>query len=220
MTFLDTWLRWKDSVGATRARLLQEMVVSQEPLVQTFARDFLQSTRYYVEHLRDDIYQAARIGVIRALDKWDPKKGEFSTICYWWQLHEMQQVVRHATPVSRPKSADLPRAKQEAVAAFFARYGRYPDPEEVGISPAAALRSLRASATFVGEAEIVEIADERDPDDGPEAALDSVRDMRSLRRYLKKLTPTETKDFWRGRRPDLQEAAKQYVESSRDIRER
>ena len=221
---IDTWLRWRESApGLTKDRLLSQMVASQEPLVQTFARDFIQSTRYYVEPLRDDIFQAMRIGIIRALEKWDPKKGEFSTIAYWWLLHEAQQVIRHATPVSRPKSADLPRAKQEAIASFFARYGRYPDPEEVGITPAAVERSVKAASSFVGVAEIDEahaLDTDPDPDESPEAALDRVRDLRALRSYLRRLKPAEVKDFWRGRRPDLIQKAKEYVESSHYIRER
>lgn len=210
------WLEYRArSPGPRKQKLLGELVLSQERLVQQQVAKFVTGTRYYVEAMREDLEQAARIGLIRAINGWDPNKGAFSTIAGFWCRHEMQQVVRHATPISRPKSADLPRRNQDAAASFYAAHGRDPDPQEIGITEAASQRAQKAAAGFVH----IGLGDLPSHDeDTAEEVLDRNRDMRALKRFMGRLTASEKREFWDGKRADLVADAKRYVEGRRGLR--
>jgi DNA-directed RNA polymerase specialized sigma subunit len=227
------WDEWKACAGqAKKSRLMAKMVRENESLVQRFASAFIARTQYAVENIRDDIFQAARIGLMVAIIKWNPARAAFSTLAFFEMRHEMQLVLRHATPISRPKDADLPRNKQDAMAAFYAQHGREPEPFEVGVAPSALLRAQAAMATF----EPIDVRSQQydapskrhtssvppimlaTVPDAPEDAIDRARDMKALRTWARKLTAPERKEFWGGKRPDLTRAATDYVERRRVIR--
>lgn len=222
---------WKTATGAKKNRLMTKMVTENEPLVQRFASAFLTRTQYSVDSLRDDIFQAARLGLMVAIGEWDPALGAFSTLAFFKMRHEMQLVLRHATPISRPKDADLPRAQQDAMAAFYAQHGRDPEPSEVGIAPSAMKRAQAAQATFMAidaratpfertkrstsscpPAAIATVPD------APEDAIDRKRDMAALRTFVRSLAPDARAEFWTGKNTALTEAAKNYIERRKVMR--
>ncbi len=228
----DDFEEWRKATSrAKKAGLLAKMAHDNEALVQRFAGAFIQRTKYATESIREDIFQAARIGLLTAISEWDPDAGAFSTIAFFKMRHEMQLVLRHATPISRPKDADLPRAKQDAMAAFYAKHGRDPEPEEVGITPSALKRAQAAQATFMG----ISTVNQQRPKfhrwastcppaalavaaDAPEDAIDRARDLKALRTFVRKLSAKDREEFWTGKRDDLTKAATAYVERRRVIR--
>jgi RNA polymerase sigma factor (sigma-70 family) len=143
------WESWDKAVGAAKRKILADIMRAEDKLIRSCAQKVTHRSAYYTDELKDDMLQAAKIGFIRAMSKWDPKRGAFSTVAWWWMRHEMQGVLRCATPITRPKSADLPRATQDVAAAHYAKYGREATYEELGITASAAQRASNASATFV-----------------------------------------------------------------------
>jgi DNA-directed RNA polymerase specialized sigma subunit len=143
------WQEWRDTPeGPRKRRLFGQLVADNESLAQRIADGFLERSKYSLDGLRDDILQASLLGIMLGIQKWDPAKGAFSTCAFRWALHEMQQVAKHAMPVTIPKEAYLPKAKQDAAAAFAARTGRDPEPAEIGVTPAATVRAQAAMARF------------------------------------------------------------------------
>src|SRR5271166_1211170 len=114
--------------GPLKRRLLAKLLADNEPLARYYVKSFAASSAYYTDNLYDDLLQAARIGIMRALAKWQPDKGGFSSVAFRWALHEMQTVTEHATSVKVPRRAFLLRREQNAIAAFQAKHGRPPTP--------------------------------------------------------------------------------------------
>lgn len=200
------------ATGALKSLWLEALVVENEALVQRCATEFLARTNYHIEPLRDDVFQAARIGLMQAIQRWEPMRASFSTAAYFWMRHEMQLVVRHASPVSRPKSADLPRRKQQEAARFFALTGREPTPGELGVTASAVVRAQKAAARFVPVREA-----ELEPTEVPdtEGALDRKRDTESLQAFLTtRLSVKQRAAFWAGDEK-LVAWAKRFIENRR-----
>jgi RNA polymerase sigma factor (sigma-70 family) len=214
---LPDFRAWQKARGPAKARLLAKMSADNEPLVEKFAMGFLKSTQYATDPVRDDVFQAARIGLLTAITKWDPELGAFSTLAFFEMRNEMQLVMRHVTPVSRPRDADLDKCKQDAIAVFQTKHGRAPTPEEVGVRPAAIVRMQKARASFTSLA-VAQNEPAETPEDSPEDIIDRKRDMASLQAYVRGLSPAERKEFWTGKREDLTAEAKEYVERRRNIR--
>lgn len=218
--------QWRKSTAAQRRAMTTRILAENEPLVQRCVANAMQKSQYHLESMREDILQAARVGMMRAIPQWDPERGAWSTCAWWWMRHEIQQVTRHATPISRPKSADLPRKKQDAAAAFLAQFGREPEPDEIGVSQAAMARHEKAQAKFVSmqlytDTEKTETA-ERElaavVEEGPEETLDRIRDLRALKTFFRKLSAAEKKELEAGTNPELGARAKAYVEGRRRVR--
>src|ERR1700682_3555606 len=208
-----TWDRWRKATGVAKARLLATLVTDNEPLVQKCAQTMAQTTRLYVTELQDDMLQAARIGLLRAIEKWDPKRGAFSSIAWYWMRHEIQQVTRHATQVTLPKSAFLPKRKQEEAGVFFAKHGRDPTPTELGISPSVIQRAAAAGRKNVPASKCdLEL---RCPESNLEEDVDRKRDARALQGFVAQLPPKARKEFWENTRPDLTTKAKAFIEAAR-----
>lgn len=221
---LDDFRAWQKARGGAKARLLAKMSADNEPLVEKFAMGFLKSTSNAPEHLRDDVFQAARIGLLTAITKWDPELGAFSTVAFFEMRNEMQMVMRHRNPISFPRDALLDQCKQIEIEVFETKHGRTPDPEEVGIRPAAMVRHQKARAVFA-PLDAVESRTRMmkgaalEPEEGdPESAIDRKRDMKALQWFVRGLSAADRKEFWTGKREDLNTEAKSYVERRRNLR--
>ncbi len=211
-----TWEQWKASkTPREKRRLCSKLLADNDRLAQYYVVSFSKWSAYYTANMQDDLLQAARIGIIRALPAWDPDKGGFSAVGYWWARHEMQLVARHASRISVPKSAFLPKKKQDEIAKFEARHGRHPTPEEVGLTDRVVDRARAAMVEIVDVRDADEVAAEQDGHDAPEAAIDRKRDMAALGVFVMKLSKKDRSEFWSGDRPDLTERAKAHVEKSR-----
>lgn len=215
-----TWTAWRDAPsGKTKNRLRDKLLADNDKLAQYYVAGFSKYSAYYTENMQDDLLQAARIGIMRALPAWDPDKGGFSSVGYWWARHEMQLVARHASRISVPKSAFLPKAKQDEIAKFEALHGRTPSPEEVGLTQRVLDRARMATIEIVdvseADADGATVADAHATEEAPEEALDRKRDMTSLKAFLKRLSAKDRKEFWAGDRPDLVALAKTFVSARR-----
>jgi DNA-directed RNA polymerase specialized sigma subunit len=217
---LPTWRLWSAAPpGSARDAHLAALMRDNDALARKFSAGFIATTRYDMSCLKDDVLQACRIGLLRAIERWDHTRSAFSTVAYFWMQHEVRAIARNATPITRPWTAALPRAQQDANNTFFATHGREPTPAEAGISPAAAARAAHGQARFVGfdwaEDHGVNLGSEM-PD--PEGDIDRQRDVSALKTYLSRLSTKEQAAFWTGRRPDLTKRAKAYVDGRRRIR--
>ena len=121
--------------GDARAR--ERLVELYMPLVEALAR---RHDRRGAEH--DDLVQAGSIGLLNAIERFDPKRGEeFVAFAVPTIEGEMKRHIRDRTgPVRLPRrlheaSMRLPRAREE----LTARLSRAPTPtelaREVGVSP-------------------------------------------------------------------------------------
>lgn len=209
-----TWERWRDAPpGDEKKRLEAKLLADNDKLARYYVAGFSTHSAYYTDNMQDDLLQAARIGILRALSKWDPDKGGFSAVGYQWARHEMQQVARHASRISVPKSAFLPKAKQDEIAKFEAIHGRSPLPSDVGLTQKVFDRVRMATVEIVEveQADSVEV----DTENTPEFVIDRKRDAEALNAYIRTLSPRDRREFWAGSRPDLTEAAKRYIEDAR-----
>jgi DNA-directed RNA polymerase specialized sigma subunit len=226
----EVWQQWRDAPpGALKQRLCTRLLHDNDRLAQYYVASFSKHSAYYTANMQDDLLQAARIGLLRALAVWQPDKGGFSAVGYQWARHEMQEVVRHASPITVHKRAFLTKAKQDEIARFEAQHGRPPMPAEVGLTEKVALRARMAVVAITHEREADTLqappgdsaddtcaAEEADPDaELPDAALDRKRDIESLAAFGKKLPAKDKKEFWSGTRPDLAAKAKAFVEERR-----
>ena len=55
------------------------------------------------EATRQDLLQAGAVGLLKAIDRWDPPRGKLTTYSYWPARWEMQKVIAGLRPVSRSK---------------------------------------------------------------------------------------------------------------------
>lgn len=209
------WADYRAAEGREKTRLRDKLIVDNEALAKYYVREFEKRSSYYTENIHEDLLQAARIGMIRALDAWKPDEGGFSSVAFWWAIHEMQLVTRHASGVSVPKSAFMPRKKQDEIARFVALHGREPAPEEVGLTEKVLDRARKANVAMAPESDADEIPSE--PDDF-EGAIDRKRDLAALKEFVNTLGKKDQKEFWTGDRSDLTEQAKQFVEGRRICR--
>lgn len=83
----------------------------------------------------DDLMQAGAIGLQRAIDYYDfrhdPRTGKpmgLGTVAQFWIRHEMQCAAQRG---GRAQPRTLAKANSKANA-FYAKYGRFPEPEELG----------------------------------------------------------------------------------------
>ena len=206
---------WRDATGPAKTRALTKLVRDNEAMVESFASRFMANTRLYSDLLRDDVFQAARIGLVNAIRKWDPARGAFSTIAWYEMRYEMQNVMRDATPLTYPRRIVFGAHGQHRAEAFYAQYGREPTAEEVRVDPSDARGNEKAQARFVSVREAEEQAGDV-PE--PEADLDRARDVANLRLWLSKQTKKDQKEFWSGKRNELTAAAKRFVSACRRSR--
>ena len=87
------WSAWAVRAKTDRD-VRQWFVIANEPLCRHFANKFRHSLDL------DDAMQAARIGVNRAIDKFDPSKGAWSTYAHQWIRAEVTQARAQVPTVS------------------------------------------------------------------------------------------------------------------------
>ena len=89
--------------GAAR----HEMIARNLPLVRSLARAYVGRGLPF-----DDLVQEGTIGLVRAVDKFDHRRGvKFSTYAAWWIRHSMQDAVAGERPIRIP-----PKARQQMAA--------------------------------------------------------------------------------------------------------
>ena len=136
--------------------------------------------------LRDDLIQAALIGLMHAIRVWDPSKAKLSTKAWPRMKYEVQKAIADAT--------NLPRD---------ILFAREPTDDELrnGIGRRKALDRARMQASTAFKFTSLDadaMPAEHDPD-GPEGAFDRRRKLARLDAWLATLTPGERKAFRSGR---------------------
>jgi len=156
----------------------------------------------------EDLIQESNLGLIRAVDRFDWRKGfKFSTYAVWWIRQAVQShVAGQSGAIKMPSSARAIMYKaQKFREEYSSEFGCDPSPEEVATAvgiPANTLRSIYKSGSHAVSldrslsrddsggrtfAEVVGGVDDRDPGD----ELDKIAIRGMLVDALKKLTPRE-----------------------------
>lgn len=113
-------------------KLLREFSITRDPEIrarlilhnQTLASWHARKMSSYHLHA-DDLEQAAMIGIMRAIDLFDPDKGfKFSTYANVWMRHEIQEFYRRESVVPLSKE-DSQRVNAEITAGNLSARGEY-----------------------------------------------------------------------------------------------
>jgi len=200
------WDSWK---AAPTPAKLAALVADNEPLVEKIAAFLMAKIEGASESMRDDLLQAGRIGLLRAIRTWNPNGAKFSPFAWGWVRHEMQTAMAHgACPVSYPRRLLFATNGQAKAASHYAQHGVDPAPETIGITKGLAERVQKSQARFVPVSAAENMATQ---DEEIEADIDRQRDMKSLKAFLAKLTEEERKRFWTGKDDKLTARAKVFV---------
>lgn len=187
--------------GDARAR--NKMIESNLRLAISIAKNFRDKGCSF-----EDLIQESNLGLIRAVDRFDWRKGfKFSTYAVWWIRQAVQaHVAGQSGAIKMPTSArSIMYKAQQFREAYSEEFGCDPSPGEVATAvgvPEETLRSIyKSGSTAVSLdkplssddsggrtfAEIVGGVDETDPAD----EIDKVLLRQVLTKALRKLTPRE-----------------------------
>lgn len=113
---------------ATERKLLNKILVSQEYFVRFCAAKSISHGASDYKDLR----QAARIGIVKALERFDPSRGSWSSYARQWIRAEMiRGVVEGRSMVHVPANPSAPQTVIRQMDAIRARTGREAAPEEL-----------------------------------------------------------------------------------------
>lgn len=116
------------------AKRFQTLIVTQnQGLVRKLVARFV---RPQSEADAEDAMQAGSMGLLRALEDYDPEKSSFSTYAAHWIRDHMQRWSGRNAPVTRPRSASMPGSVAQAAALFRGKYGKEPSAADLGVSEA------------------------------------------------------------------------------------
>jgi RNA polymerase sigma factor (sigma-70 family) len=109
------------------------IVLQNQGLVRTLVNRFVPSAS---EADKEDAMQAGSMGLLRALEDYDPEKSSFSTYAAHWVRDHIQRWAGKPTAVSRPRSASMPASVARAAARFRMQFGREPSAADLGVTDA------------------------------------------------------------------------------------
>ncbi len=201
--FEAAFLDWKaQPEGPKKQRLLNNLVKSQIPLLQKFVGRLLYHTTVHVD--KEDVMQAAMIGLLTALKRFDiDRKIRFSTMAWPWVRHEVSEMLQHQTQLYRPRCAGMPYKEYRKGEAIEARKGRSPTADELGVTETKLAKWKAAVFQFVpmnelkddGSDDSVGIFTKADTMRDPAAPVDEQYLAEELKHRMaeavKKLTPIE-----------------------------
>lgn len=119
-----------DKLERKAKRLRDRMVQANMPLVWKVAKRTLGSRSHNAANLEEAVQEGA-IGLMRAVDEFDPSRGSFSTCAAYWIRHHVQNCMHHQVDFAKQRSACMPPTVVREVTKFRARYGREPEPQEI-----------------------------------------------------------------------------------------
>jgi RNA polymerase sigma-B factor len=129
---VDQYRREKASGDASAARRTAEKILlANEGLVKKFGLKF---GRPQTVDAKEDIFQAARMGILRAIEDFDPAKGSFSTHAQWHIRDYVQRWSGKTSAVTRPRSASMPGYVAKALRDYRQKYGREPEASDLGVT--------------------------------------------------------------------------------------
>lgn len=133
---MGLWERFRDcSDPKKKARLLNELVKQNEPLVKLMVGRFLRATRSSLE--KEDAHQAGLIGLMTAIRRYDPSKGKLSTYAGFWISKELRLAVLTDLPIPYAASvaakAGMPKEVYRKVKAIEASREKPACAEDFGV---------------------------------------------------------------------------------------
>jgi RNA polymerase sigma-B factor len=183
-----------------RRRVRDEILAGHLPLAEHIARKYQHRGQSI-----DDLRQVARVGLIGAVDRFDPERGsDFVAFAVPTIMGEIRRYFRDSTwmiSVPRPLK-ELNRSISRAVAALTVELGHSPRPRQIaarlGISLEAVYEGLQAGSAY--QVDSLDKPPVRQGDDDPERGhigvpdpgLDRVVNRQTLRTALAKLPERET----------------------------
>lgn len=117
--------------GFMREKLFGELYKQQEKHLRFYAFKFQSPL---IRMHPDDALQAANLGFLNALDRWDVQRGSWITCLFIWVRRCVQDTQARESVVYRPHSVAKPYKTYRAQEAFEAREGRTPTAEELGVT--------------------------------------------------------------------------------------
>jgi RNA polymerase sigma-B factor len=121
-----------DTREAQRQRTL--LLLKNQGLVRKLVGRF---ARPQSEADSEDAMQAGSMGLLRALEDFDPGRSSFSTYAAHWVRDHIQRWAGKNTAVTRPRSASMPASVAKAAALHRLKTGKEPTAEDLGVTPAA-----------------------------------------------------------------------------------
>jgi RNA polymerase primary sigma factor len=193
------------AIEAGDARARDKMIRSNLRLAISIAKNFKDKGCSF-----EDLIQESNLGLIRAVDRFDWRKGfKFSTYAVWWIRQAVQShIASHSGAIKLPTSArGILYKTVKFTEEFREEFGYDPSPEDVAAAvgvKSATLKAIRkAGATQISLdspikksdsggrrfAEVVCGVDDRDPGDD----LDNVKMRSALKKALTQLSEREEK---------------------------
>lgn len=130
----ETILRYQGAKKENRAtdarKLAGKILEMNKGLIMRLA------ARFGRENDKDDAQQAASMGVLRAIEDFDPSKGAFSTHAGYWIRDYVQAWGGRPNVVKRPRGASMPAALAKEAEKIRLKFGRNPTAEELGVTEA------------------------------------------------------------------------------------
>lgn len=162
----DTPQTYREVVGSlgdacafsTRIRRAYSLAsASRQLLIQSNLRLAVHIARRYSNRglAMTDVIQDANVGLIKAVERFDPTKGfRFSTYAYWWISEEVKRCMKRGTRlVHTPENVvDEIRLLQRASLALHQSLGRTPSQAELA-------QEIEASPSRVGELRALAVAE-------------------------------------------------------------
>jgi len=191
------------------AKLRGKIAVKNQPLV-TFIVNKYYSNKSQHKSLRDDLLQEGNIGLLSAIDGFDPNRGfKFSTYATWWirqavnnYLINVEPTIHVPSHVRTAQNKLLRQLKEENtefqdLVSTSLESGKYPVTTKMlgSINSAMSskyIRSLDEEIRAFGEDSGVSMKENlADPSSSQEQKIDQALMVNFVRRGLKKLSPRE-----------------------------
>lgn len=123
----------KEQGKAARVKQVQTAFLRKnERLVKKFAKRYAPNRSSDI----DDIMQAGSMGLLRALDDFDPGRGiKLSTYAAWWIRDHIQHWGGKEKTVSKGRNGRMPASVAAAAAKHRLLHGTEPTAEDLGVAP-------------------------------------------------------------------------------------
>lgn len=112
-------------------KLRNTLIVRHMPLVHKLVARYGRGMNYVDPA---DLLQAAALGLLRAIELFDPDRAKFSTYAGFWIRDAIQTCAIREQTVHRPDNAKMPVESMMKFYRFMTEKGRKPEPEEIGVT--------------------------------------------------------------------------------------
>jgi RNA polymerase sigma factor (sigma-70 family) len=109
--FLPDYNQWAERAGCSPLPLIKKLFIGKQAkdrLIEANLRFVVKTASLYVKDgfPLEDLVQCGSIGLIKAVEKFDEKRGcKFSTHAWWWIMSSIKASIKAADPTSRQKKS-------------------------------------------------------------------------------------------------------------------